>query len=206
MLKDIELAGRTCYKSEDKITEDSCIEFVRRMIKSGHHAMIEFAVPPPVKVITDRGVTHEIVRHRLFSFAQESTRYCNYKSGVRFILPTWFYEVYEIYSSQKYPLDFPNDAHDFPRWNEYLCWRDFMGDCEQCYLDLLKQGQSPQEARSVLTNSLKTEINIRGNVHEWRHFFKLRNSKAAHPQMRALAFDMFEGFKKDIPVIFDDLG
>lgn len=191
LLKQIEVAGRTCYKSEDKITESSASTFVKKMIKSGHHAMIEFAVPPPVKVITDRGVTHEIVRHRLFSFSQESTRYCNYgndKFGneLTIILPVWFY-----------------NSH--PSVEEYVYWLASMEHAQASYIALLHHGQSPQQARSVLPNSLKTEINISGNVREWRHFFSLRCSKAAHPQMRELALSMLEGFYKDIPVIFDDL-
>lgn len=190
MLMDIERAGRTCYKSEDRITSDSANNFVKKMIKSGHHAMIEFAVPPTVKVITDRGVSHEIVRHRLFSFAQESTRYCNYSKDkfnneITVILPVWF--------SMKHKTE------------QFKIWEKAMLEAEESYLNLLKEGQSPQQARSVLPNSLKTEINIRGNVREWRHFFKLRCSSAAHPQIRQLAINILEEFKKNIPVIFDDI-
>lgn len=202
MLKDIELAGRTCYKSEDKITEESAQDFVDRMIQSGHHAMIEFAVPPPVKVITDRGVTHEIVRHRLFSFAQESTRYCNYgksKFGneIIVILPVWFFV--EHHNCQ-------DGAAGTPRRREYLRWKKACIEAQAAYMQLIKNFKaSPQEARSVLPNSLKAEINISGNVREWRHFFKLRCSNSAHPQMRGLARDMLKGFQRDIPVIFDNI-
>jgi len=197
LLKTIEKAGRTCYKSEDKITSDSAKEFVGRMLKSGHHAMIEHAVPPPVRVITDRGVTHEIVRHRLFSYAQESTRYCNYTLGkygseLTVIRPLWFYGDYS--------------EHNTDKWSEaYKTWIYSMEETEDAYIRLIKLGQSPQEARSVLPNSLKTEIIITGNVREWRHFFTLRCSKAAHPQMRELARDMLEGFRFVIPVLFDDI-
>jgi len=198
MLKDIEIAGRTCYKSEDKIIDDSARDFVERMIKVGHHAMIEFAVPPSVKVITDRGVSHEIVRHRLFSFAQESTRYCNYSNNkfgkeLTIILPVWFYDVEPDYGSS--PEESP----------KFLFWENACIKAETSYMNLLELGQSPQEARSVLPNSLKTEINISGNVREWRHFFTLRCSNKAHPQMKVLARDMLKGFKKNIPVLFDDI-
>ena len=202
MLRDIELAGRTCYKSEDKITEESAKDFVGRMIQSGHHAMIEFAVPPPVKVITDRGVTHEIVRHRLFAFAQESTRYCNYwknKFGneITVILPVWFLSEHN---------DDWNGVTGTPRKQEYLRWKKACVEAQAAYMQLIKNFKaSPQEARSVLPNSLKAEINISGNVREWRHFFKLRCSNAAHPQMRELARDMLKGFQRDIPVIFDNI-
>ncbi|HDK42913.1 MAG TPA: FAD-dependent thymidylate synthase, partial [Candidatus Pacearchaeota archaeon] len=171
---------------------DSAIDFVRKMIKSGHHAMIEFAVPPSVKVITDRGVTHEIVRHRLFSFAQESTRYCNYEKNkfgnqITVVLPVWFYNV--------------NDSNTF----KYDTWEESVINAEKCYMELIASGQSPQEARSVLPNSLKAEINMSCNVREWRHFFSLRCNKAAHPQMRELALDILNGFNRDIPVIFEDI-
>lgn len=190
MLRIIEQAGRTCYKSEDRITEGSARGFVERMIKSGHHAMIEFATPPPVKVVTDRGVTHEIVRHRLFSFAQESTRYCNYSKDqfgneITVICPVWCYGMH------------PSGKLD--------TWHKACREAEDSYFELLRLGWSPQEARAVLPNSLKTEINIGGNVREWRHFFTLRTSEKAHPQMRDLARDMLSGFKQQIPVIFDDI-
>lgn len=197
LLRQIEIAGRTCYKSEEKITSDSSKEFVRKMLASGHHAMIEFAMIPPVKVITDRGVSHEIVRHRLFSYAQESTRYCNYgkdKFGneITVVLPVWFMDDYATTSATLWS-------------NSYHLWLNATEAAEGYYMNLLSDKQSPQQARSVLPNSLKTEINICGNAREWRHFFKLRCSKAAHPQMRELARDMLYGFATAIPILFDDL-
>lgn len=186
MLKEIEIAGRTCYKSDDKITAMSCFEFVAKMIKSGHHAMIEFAVPPSVKIITDRGVTHEIVRHRIASYAQQSTRFCNvggskFDMQVHFIMPVDF----ELIDADRLTLSMLENHYN------------------SC---INERKLTPQQARYFLPNGLMTEINMKCNVREWRHFFKLRTSKAAHPQMRALASDMLEGFRKDIPVIFDDLG
>lgn len=191
MLRLIEEAGRTCYKSEEYVTTDSHRTFAKKMIDSGHHAMIEFAVPPPVKVITDRGVTHEIVRHRLFSYAQESTRYCRYKDGITVILPVWMHDEGE-YAEHNYP-------------HMYWLWRHAMQNAEKTYIQMLDDGWSPQQARSVLPNSLKTEINICGNVREWRHFFTLRCSNKAHPQMSELARDMLAGFRRAIPVLFDDI-
>lgn len=191
ILKHIEKAGRVCYKSEDKTTESSAAEFVRRIIKNGHEAVIEhFSVT--VKVICDRGVTHEIVRHRLASYSQESTRYCNYSKDkftnqVTFIQPC-FWDVNTEDGKRKYDI-----------------WKSVMEFSEEKYMELLELGATPQEARSVLPNSLKTELVMTMNLREWRHFFKLRTSTAAHPQMREIAIPLLNKFKELIPVVFDDI-
>ena len=196
-LRAIERAGRTCYKSEDKITEDSAEKFVGMLIKREHEAMLEHA-SASYRIICDRGVTHEIVRHRLFSFAQESTRYCNYKGGVEFIVPCWFNAI---------------GGGDFP-WNrddaceESYCssegvWFAHMMWAEHTYKHMIENGWTPQQARSVLPNSLKTEIVVTGNLREWRHFFKLRCAKAAHPQMREVANMVLADIQQRVPVIFD---
>lgn len=187
ILKNIELAGRTCYKSEDKITEDSASKFVRMLVKNGHEAMIEHQAIT-VKFVCDRGVSHEIVRHRIASFAQESTRYCNYSndkfgSEITVIEPFFFDENSE----------------------EYKVWWACCATAEVDYLRLLRLGRSPQEARSVLPNSLKTEIVVTMNVREWRHFFKLRCASTAHPQMRELAIPLFEEMKELLPELFEDI-
>lgn len=187
ILKNIELAGRTCYKSEDKITEDSASKFVRMLVKNGHEAMIEHQAIT-VKFVCDRGVSHEIVRHRIASFAQESTRYCNYSndkfgSEITVIKPFFFDEDSE----------------------EYKVWWACCATAEVDYLRLLRLGRSPQEARSVLPNSLKTEIVVTMNVREWRHFFKLRCASTAHPQMRELAIPLFEEMKELLPELFEDI-
>ena len=187
ILKHIEIVGRTCYKSEDKITPDSSKKFVADLIKRGHEAMIEhFNIS--VKFICDRGVTHEIVRHRIASYAQESTRYCNYnqeKFGkeITVIKPLFWDEDSKLYQS----------------------WRIGCLQAEITYFELLALGASPQEARSVLPNSLKTEIVVTMNLRELRHFFRLRTAKAAHPQMREVAIMLLEELKGKIPVIFDDI-
>ncbi|MHA1972982.1 MAG: FAD-dependent thymidylate synthase [Candidatus Hodarchaeales archaeon] len=182
ILKSIERAGRTCYKSEDKITDESCVKFVEMLIKRGHEAMIEHETLS-VKIICDRGVSHEIVRHRLFSFAQESTRYVRYSGDMEFIRP----------------LFFEGDSK-----GESL-WINAMVNAESFYQRILDDGYRPEEARSVLPNSLKTEIVVTGNLREWRHFFKLRTAKAAHPQMREIAIPLLAELKSRIPVIFDDI-
>ena len=198
VLQLIEIAGRTCYKSEDKITPESSRTFVKKLIDSGHHAMIEHG-SISVKMVTDRGVTHEIVRHRIASYAQESTRYCNYSKDkfgneLTVILTVWFYGMFPTIESD-----------NAQKRIQYMRWKNACESAEFSYLTLLDAGQSAQEARSVLPNSLKTEIVMTANPREWRHFFTLRASKAAHPQMRALALDMLQGFKNTIPVLFDDI-
>lgn len=191
LLKKIEKAGRTCYKSEEKITVDSAKDFIRKILKLGHESVIEH-YNITVRVICDRGVTHEIVRHRMASYTQESTRYCNYSVGkfggeITVIKPCFWISGSEI--DQK----------------KYEIWEGAMKAAEKAYLELINFGAPPQEARSVLPNSLKTEIVMTMNLREWRHFFKLRTSNAAHPQMREIACPLLDEFKKQVPVIFDDI-
>lgn len=180
----IELAGRTCYKSEDKITPDSARIFAGKMREHGHHAMIEHAVAS-FRIITDRGITHEIVRHRLASFAQESTRYCNYSSD-KFEKQCSFIEPPDLTPLQK------------------VLWRKSCEDAEDSYFRMLEMGCSAQIARSVLPNCLKTEIVMMANFREWLHFIKLRSSKAAHPQIRPIAFKIKEVLVQHAPSIFLD--
>ena len=307
-LKAIELAGRTCYKSEDKITVDSAERFVKMLLKRGHHAMIEhsnfilsvdpdiyeyirhlpvrpyirmscdiggngclisgnpralrdFCLSPEVgsgiqrmiavelskksltlfedvirytehlahldtdalgkvdlfdnvkslstwervlhdvmsyRIICDRGVTHEIVRHRPFSYAQESTRYVNYMDGVEFIIPPWIpVEPQEIVAEDT----FTAEVHTTPDQD----WLAAMGGAELEYKELIDKMWTPQQARSVLPNSLKTEIVVTGNLREWRHFFKLRCDKAAHPQMREVANMILTDIRERVPAIFDEV-
>jgi len=196
ILRKLEIAGRTCYKSEEKITENSAIDFVTRILKSGHHSVIEHE-SLSVRFICDRGVTHEIVRHRLASYSQESTRYCNYSGGVTFIIPPWVNikpgEYLEVENMMK-ALD--------SDWE----WLHRMFRSEESYIKLLKWGWSPQQARSVLPNSLKTEIIVTANLREWRHILKLRCSKIAHPQMREIMAPLLVELRGRIPVLFDDVG
>jgi thymidylate synthase (FAD) len=196
-LRTIEQAGRICYKSEDKITDESAPKFVKRLLDRGHEAMIEHA-SASYRVICDRGVTHEIVRHRLFSYAQESTRYCNYKGEVTYIIPPWMSSLSlhndnlyweEIYSKESYEAQ----------------WLRHLSSCEIAYQDAIEAGWIPQQARSVLPNALKTEIVITGNLREWRHFFKLRCAKSAHPQMQEVANMVLDDIRKRISVIFEGL-
>ena len=181
----IEIAGRTCYKSEAKITHTSASIFAALILKRGHESVIEHA-SATVRFVVDRGVSHEIVRHRLASYSQESTRYCDYNKGeVTFVIPPWVN----------------------PRRQDHMsrCWADAMETAEEHYKYLRSCGWKPEQARSVLPNSLKTEIVMTANLREWRHFFRLRTSAAAHPQMREVATPLLAAMKERVPVVFDDL-
>ena len=258
IFKFIELAGRTCYKSEDKITEDSAKEFVDRMIKSGHGAMLEhgtvyLTIPnknisrslliyycernpyskvvwtdtnvyittnyrviiennwndllkyitaptefhvrrTTVKFICDRAIANEFVRHRVFSFAQESTRYCNYtkdkfNNELTFIIPCWIKDLKEgnYYAYCEYHHS-KNDASKR--------WFDSCMSAEFGYTNLIEEGWKPQEARTILPNSLKTELIMTGFDSDWRHFFELRCATNAHPQAKELADMLKDKFNK----------
>lgn len=187
ILRRIETCGRVCYKSEDKITETSAQTFVGNIIKCGHEAVLEHA-SVTVKFVVDRGVSHEIVRHRLAAYCQESTRYCNYaKDGfgreITVIKPLYLEEGSE-------------------GWD---VWKNACECAEEAYFDMLSWGCSPQEARAVLPNSLKTEVVMTANLREWRHFFKLRTAPAAHPQMREVTIPLLRRMQELIPVVFDDI-
>jgi thymidylate synthase (FAD) len=190
----IEVAGRTCYKSETRITKESSHEFVQKLNRLGHESVIEHSAAT-VRFIVDRGVTHELVRHRLCAFSQESTRYCNYKGGVTFVIPPW--------------VDLPADEYDDDFDIDILSpedrtWYIAMINAEIDYKVLLNKW-SLQQARSVLPNSLKTEIVVTTNFREWKHIFTLRTSKAAHPQMREIMIPLLQEFKELIPIIFDSI-
>lgn len=187
ILKHLEKCGRICYKSEDKITDDSFDKFLKGIIKRGHEAVIEhYSIT--LKFICDRGVTHEIVRHRLASYCQESTRYCNYTNDkfgneITVIKPCFFDEGSR----------------------EYFIWERSMEATEKAYFDLLDCGATPQQARDVLPNSLKTEIVMTANIREWRHFLKMRCDKAAHQQMIEVACKALNELHEKIPILFDDI-
>lgn len=185
ILKAIERAGRTCYKSEERITPESASAFVRGIVKTGHESVIEHQ-SLTVRFVCDRGVTHEIVRHRLAAYSQESTRYCNYSKGkfggeLSFIRPFFF-------------------------TGEALAeWEKAMSAVETTYLRLLEMGSSPEQARSILPNSLKTEIVMTANLREWRHFFRMRAAAAAHPQMRQVAIPLLLELKAELPELFGEI-
>lgn len=183
----IEKAGRTCYKSEGKIGDGTAERFIAAIIKRGHESVLEHE-KITVRFICDRGVTHEMVRHRIASFSQESTRYCNYSQDkfgneLTFIKPCFWDE---------------NDE-------SYKLWLESMQFIEEKYNAMIAAGAKPEEARSILPNSLKTEIVVTMNLREWRHFFKLRTAKAAHPQIREVSIPLLVELKEKLPVFFEDI-
>ena len=187
IIKHLELCGRVCYKSEEKISEDSAQKFLTNIINRGHEAVLEhFSFT--VKFICDRGISHEIVRHRLASYCQESTRYCNYSKD------SFGTEITVIK-----PLFLEEGTIG---WD---CWKRSCEEAETQYFNLLDWGCTAQEARSVLPNSLKTEVVMTADIREWRHFLKLRCSPAAHPQMREVASVLLDKVRSRIPVLFDDI-
>ncbi|NQU44464.1 FAD-dependent thymidylate synthase [bacterium] len=182
----IERAGRTCYKSEDRATPDSAARFIRMLLSRGHLSVLEHATAT-LKFVCDRGVSHELVRHRTAAFSQESTRYCNYgqdKFGreIRLIRPPL------ISDEQK------------------QIWQAAVEAAEKAYLDLLDKGAPPELARSVLPHSLATEIVMTANFRNWLHFLDLRCAPAAHPQIRALAEMARDLLKQQVPNVFGALG
>ncbi|MCF7853443.1 MAG: FAD-dependent thymidylate synthase [Candidatus Pacebacteria bacterium] len=187
----IEKVGRTAYKSEDRVTSSSAHTFVGRLVKHGHLAVIEH-VTVTVRIFCDRGVSHEIVRHRLASYCQESTRYCNYSRD------KFGNEICVVRPCFWNPEN-PEDKR------KIMAWENAMRTAEKAYFELLTLGASPQEARSVLPNSLKTEIVVTMNLREWRNFFQLRAASDAHPQMQEIAIPLLAEFQQRIPVVFDDL-
>jgi thymidylate synthase (FAD) len=187
VIRKLELCGRVCYKSEHKMNDDSPYKFIQNIINRGHESVLEhFSFT--VKFICDRGISHEIVRHRIASYSQESTRYCNYSKG-QFNGEITVIEPYFL----------------VPGTAGYDMWYRSCQMAEQYYFLMLDWGCSPQEARAVLPNSLKTELIMTANIREWRHFLKLRTSPVAHPQMREVAKLLLKELKTKIPVVFDDI-
>jgi thymidylate synthase (FAD) len=183
----IERAGRTCYKSEGRIGDGTAEKFIANIIRRGHESVLEHE-KITVRFVCDRGVTHELVRHRIASYSQESTRYCNYSQDkfgneLTFIKPCFWSE---------------NDEN-------YKLWLESMEFIEDMYNKLIAGGAKPEEARSILPNSLKTEIVVTMNIRQWRHYFRLRTAAAAHPQIREISTALLEELKEKLPVLFGDI-
>ena len=179
VLSKIEFCGRVCYKSEDRMTLGSAQKFVRGIIKSGHESVLEhFSFS--VRFVVSRAIANEIVRHRIASYSQESTRYCNYKNrGVEFVIPKNM-----------------NDYYNY----EWICEQ-----ADEAYKKLLENGYKPEIARGILPLDLKTELIMTTNLREWRHFLKLRCDSHAHPEMRRVTIPLLDELHTLIPVVFDDI-
>lgn len=190
MLKNIEIAKRICYQSDDKITEDSYLQSVKDLVARKHEAMLEHA-SVSVMFTVDRGVANEITRHRVASFAQSSTRYCNFSQDkfgneITVIRPLFFQEGTVAYDE----------------------WKESCERAESAYFSLLSLGMKPEQARDVLPLSTMTKLMMTANLREWRHFFKLRacgTTGKPHPQMLQVAVPLLGDFKRRIAVAFDDL-
>ncbi|MBD3352799.1 MAG: FAD-dependent thymidylate synthase [Candidatus Lokiarchaeota archaeon] len=188
ILKFIEKIARVCYKSEDKISEDSYTRLLKMLIKNRHGAMLEHGGMMTIHFVCNRGFTHEIVRHRLASFAQESTRYVDYskdkfENEITFVRP-------------------PNLKQNTP---EYEKWYNAMVNAEEKYLNLRKAKVSTQIARGVLPIDVKTEIVVSTNHREWRNIFRLRTAPDAHPSMHQLMRPLLKELKQKIPIMYDDI-
>lgn len=193
ILRQIEDAGRTCYKSECLIKDGSAKKFVNALISKGHESVLEHATIS-CRLITNRGVTHELVRHRIASYSQESSRYCNY-SGDKFGSELTFIEP------SRSMVELADQSYE----SYYKIWKDSMSQIEKDYMELVNNGVSTELARELLPNSLKTEIVVTMNIRAWRHFFALRATQFAHPQIRDLSTDMLEEFATQYPALFGDL-
>lgn len=190
ILKDIERAGRVCYKSENNITEDSCITFCKSIISRGHEAVIEHS-QLSVRFTVDRAIANELVRHRIASYCQESSRYCNYSKD-KFCNEIKVIEPEDL---------LPRDSVD------YSIWWMACKNAEDAYMAMLSNNVKPEIARNVLPLSTATEIIMTANIREWRSVLRLRSSynKCAHPQMRSICDRLLAELKSKIPVLFDDI-
>lgn len=203
-LKQIEKIARVCYKSEDKISADgeSAKKMISGLIKSNHLAMLEHSILS-VLFTVDRGISHELVRHRMSSFAQESTRYCDYSSG-KFGGDCQFIDI-----TDSFPFDPKMSMAKLAKIENVLTeWESALQDAEKHYKNMIGMGASPQIARSVLPNSTKTDITVTANYREWRHIFELRavgTTGKPHPQMQEIMIPLLKDVSSKIPIVFDDL-
>ena len=209
----IEEAARTCYKSENVMKEGSADKIIQLLLDNGHESAIEHA-GMSVKFIVDRGISHELVRHRLASYSQESTRYCNYSKDkfgneITVIEPCFYSERNEqdiVHLTRK---DFPFLLLAEPNCSDitkrYVLWYNACQRAEDAYFRLLECGATPQEARDVLPTSLKTEVYMTANFREWRQIFKLRTAPDAHPQIREVMILLLKEMQERIPILFSDI-
>lgn len=210
VLKHLEMCGRNCYKSEGLIKENSAEKFIKAIINSGHESVLEhYSIT--VRLVTSRAVSHQLVRHRLSSFSQESQRYCNYSKDkfdnhITFIKPTWVADcvigTYDIKWNGVYGFDQEINSRIDKATNTWF-WNCAIS--ERDYMHLIHNGWIPEQAREVLNNSAKTEIIMTANLRQWRAIFNQRCKMDAQSEIRMLMNGLLEEFKEKIPVVFDDL-
>lgn len=199
-LKFIESAARVSHRSEEDQTENTTEKFINAVVmKHGDWSVVEHSIAT-VEFLVDRGITHEIVRHRLFSYTQESTRFVNYAKKMT---PNFIYPIPGVWCDK-------SEDHTFIAAYDHDCiysgsWLCAIQECERVYQELLKQGWRPQEARSVFPNALASKLIMTGNLRNWRHFFIMRTTKEAHPQMRQVTIPLLAEFKSKVPILFDDV-
>lgn len=205
ILRHLELCGRVCYKSENKISETSSTNMIKHLLTNQHMSVIEH-FNLTIKFITDRGVTHELVRHRLAAYSQESTRYVNYKNnGCLFVIP-WNILMEECSIDMSYTELYDQFFQNELLENEWAkIWIMSMHIAEKNYIQAINNGVTPQDARGILPNSTKTEIMVTTNLREWMHILDLRCSSKAHPEMQRLMIPLLYELNKKIPILFDDL-
>lgn len=207
----IELAARNCYKSEDD-KKKSASELIRDLLKKGHESVIEH-VNATIRLVTDRGVSHELVRHRLATYSQESTRYCNYSKGrfggeITLIAPVWYpVNMLTAINDKSIPETWKEETSSLETSFLFRMkrWVACCAKAETEYMQMLAAGATPQEARAILPNSLKTEVIMTANMREWRHILRLRTSAAAHPQIRDLFQPVLSDMDRMYPELFEDI-
>lgn len=195
LLENIEKAARTCFKSEKKIYPGSAEKMVKMLIKRGHHAMLEFGGWIHVKFYVNRGVTHEMVRHRPTSFAQESTRYCDYANDEKFDLGVTYIDPKPMLEMKGYSPEVIAKAIEIKLRTWLLC--------EQSYQDQRDLGIHAECARDVLCIGTKSEINIGANTRQWLYIISRRTGPEVHPQMREVMVPLYEEFKRRTPTFWD---
>jgi thymidylate synthase (FAD) len=213
ILKNLESAVRTAYKSENLIRDGSAEILMKKIVHDYKHLSTIEHESVSVRIICCRGISHELVRHRLASYTQESTRYCNYTKNkfgnqLTFIIPSWFSESTKQFLEEGNATSVDQLIHASPKLpdlSNLIYWWTTLHAAEINYNNLIENGWSPQQARSVLPTGLKTEIVVTANLREWRHIFKTRADRPAHPQMREIMCPMLKDFRESIPIIFDDL-
>lgn len=190
ILKSLEEYGRTCYKSEKKITNDSCIKFITSIVKSGHHSVLEHA-SFTARFIVSRATSHQLVRHRLIAVSQESQRYCNYNAD-KFDKRVTFIRPHNLIDTSEVP-------------SPYQIWYQCMEACEKSYMQMIDMGMPAQVARECLPNSVKTELVVTANLREWRHILTLRTAKGSDDGIKFIMRELLNMVKESIPIVFDDI-